>query len=68
MSQPRTNGALPDQTGVEWRRLLRYRLMGMLVLKVIALTLLWVLFFSPSHRVEINPPNLEQQFRLRNSP
>ncbi|MDE2150474.1 MAG: hypothetical protein KGJ55_11755 [Gammaproteobacteria bacterium] len=36
--------------GGDWRSWLRRRVVGLLAIKLLALTALWWLFFSPTHR------------------
>jgi len=37
-----------------WRRRLRRELAGLIALKLVALALLWWLFFSPTHRTAVD--------------
>jgi hypothetical protein len=37
-----------------WRRRLRRELAGLIALKLVALALLWWLFFSPAHRTTVD--------------
>jgi uncharacterized membrane protein len=37
-----------------WRRRLRRELAGLIALKLVALALLWWLFFSPAHRAAVD--------------
>jgi hypothetical protein len=37
-----------------WRRRLRREVAGLIALKVVALALLWWLFFSPAHRTVVD--------------
>jgi hypothetical protein len=39
---------------VPWRRALRRHLTTLLVIKVLALAVLWALFFSPVHRTAVD--------------
>jgi hypothetical protein len=39
---------------MEWQRAIRWTIAGLLCVKVALLTLLWALFFSPSHRVAVD--------------
>jgi uncharacterized membrane protein len=39
---------------VRWRGALRRHLAALLLLKVVALALLWVLFFSPAHHARVD--------------
>lgn len=48
----------------EWRPGLRRKLAALLIVKVIALAVLWALFFSPPHRAKVNEPMLDRQFSL----
>lgn len=38
----------------DWRRVLRRKIGWLLLAKLLALWLLWALFFSPAHRVPMN--------------
>jgi hypothetical protein len=37
-----------------WRRRLSYEVAGLITLKLVALALLWWLFFSPAHRTTVD--------------
>jgi len=39
---------------MEWQRALRWKIAGLLCGKLALLTLLWALFFSPSHRSAVD--------------
>lgn len=46
---------------VPWRRAFRRHLTTLLVLKLVALSVLWALFFSPTHRSVIDNQALERR-------
>ena len=47
-----------------WRRDLRGKLWWLLAAKLLGLILLWAFFFSPAHRVHVNPALTERHFSL----
>jgi hypothetical protein len=47
-----------------WRRGLRRELSVLVLLKLLALTLLWWLFFSPAHRVAVDARSTGQHLGL----
>ncbi|HCT40392.1 MAG TPA: hypothetical protein DF427_04285 [Moraxellaceae bacterium] len=40
---------------------LRHHLSIVIALKIAAILLLWLLFFSPSHRVPVNPERVDEK-------
>lgn len=42
------------RTTVDWRRWLRRKIVLLLAFKLAALVALWLLFFSPAHRVPVD--------------
>jgi len=59
----RRGGQDPD-----WRRRLRRKIGWLLLAKLAALTILWALFFSPSHRVPATPDRVGQRLAVGNPP
>jgi hypothetical protein len=53
MSYPRHTGA--------WQQQLRQSLGWMLLIKFLALLALWAFFFSPAHRVDVDPDRVESR-------
>jgi hypothetical protein len=51
----------PDRN---WRRVFRRELGWALVFKFVALALLWILFFSPSHRHHMDDESASRQFAI----
>ena len=47
-----------------WRRVLRRHLTALLAIKLAALALLWVLFFSPAHRAAVDGQALARQLAV----
>ena len=47
-----------------WRRVLRRHLAVLLVIKLVALAMLWVWFFSPAHRMLVDARAAERQLAL----
>jgi hypothetical protein len=45
-----------------WKRAMRRKIAGLLVGKLALLTLLWALFFSPSHRTVVDPVATSDRF------
>jgi hypothetical protein len=48
---PASRAAAPS---VRWRGALRRHVAVLLLMKIVALALLWVLFFSPAHRAPVD--------------
>ena len=46
---------IADGSRLSWQATLRRHLAVLLLIKVAALALLWAVFFSPSHRPQIDP-------------
>ena len=46
----------------DWRRRLRRGIGWALFAKLIALILLWTLFFSPAHRLDVTAESVDAQF------
>ena len=44
-----------------WRRRLSRELAGLIALKLVALALLWWLFFSPTHRTRVDADSTSQR-------
>jgi hypothetical protein len=49
---------------VPWRRALRRHLTALLVVKLVALSALWVLFFSPVHRGVVGSHAVERRLAV----
>jgi hypothetical protein len=47
---------------MEWRRAMRWKIAGLLCGKLALLTLLWALFFSPSHRSAVDSAAASDRF------
>jgi hypothetical protein len=47
-----------------WRRGLRRAIVWTLGLKLLALLILWSLFFTPAHRPQVTPPSVENRLAL----
>lgn len=47
---------------MEWRRAMRWKIAGLLCVKLALLTLLWALFFSPSHRSAVDSAAASDRF------
>jgi hypothetical protein len=60
---PADAGSPPD-----WRPSLRRKIVWLLVAKLVGLLLLWALFFSPSHRVEVTPEHAERILAIPPAP
>lgn len=45
----------------DWRSWLRRKIAWLLVFKVAALAVLWVLFFSPAHRVDVDGDSMRDR-------
>lgn len=45
----------------DWRRWLRRKIVWLLGFKLAALAILWLLFFSPAHRVEVDADSMWRQ-------
>ena len=62
--------ALPADPGIppDWRPSLRRKIAWLLVAKLVGLLLLWALFFSPSHRVEVTPERAERILAIPPAP
>ena len=54
--------------GSEWRSWLRRKIGWLLLAKLIALILLWHMFFSPEHRVEVTQSRMDAQLALEAGP
>jgi hypothetical protein len=54
----------PDDAGesMEWQRAMRWRIAVLLCVKLALLTLLWTLFFSPSHRIAVDSVATSDRF------
>ena len=53
---------------VDWRRRLRRGIGWTLLFKLIALIVLWVLFFSPADRVNVTPGRVDSQLVIETAP
>jgi hypothetical protein len=53
-----------DVPARSWRAQLGRELTGWFVLKILALTVLWALFFSGSHRVRVDAPGIADRLAL----
>ena len=51
---------MTDDRG-DWRRWLRWKIAGLLLFKLAALIVLWLLFFSPAHRVSVDPEGMSER-------
>jgi hypothetical protein len=51
-----------------WRVQLGRELGGWFVIKIVALTVLWALFFSGSHRVRVDAPRIADRLALASMP
>jgi hypothetical protein len=47
---------------MEWQRAMRWKIAGLLCGKLALLTLLWALFFSPSHRIAVGSTATSDRF------
>jgi hypothetical protein len=47
---------------MEWQRAMRWNIAGLLFVKLALLTLLWALFFSPSHRIAVGSTATSDRF------
>lgn len=52
---------MTDRSG-NWRQWLRWKIAGLLLFKLAALIVLWLLFFSPSHRVSVDAEGMSERF------
>lgn len=50
-----------DKPPPDWRPWLRRKIAWLLLFKLTALIVLWLLFFSPSHRVSVDPGVMSQR-------
>jgi hypothetical protein len=57
------NRAKPRRGGT-WQAALRRRIRWTLLLKLVALLALWLLFFSPAHRIPVTPDAVEAHFSV----
>jgi hypothetical protein len=48
----------------DWRTLLRRKIVWLLAAKLVALVVLWSLFFSPAHRVEVTAENVGRMLAI----
>jgi len=51
-----------------WRRRLRRELVGLIALKLVALALLWWLFFSPAHRTAVDADSASHRLGVAATP
>lgn len=49
---------------MEWKRAMRWKIAGLLGVKLALLTLLWALFFSPSHRPAVDSAGTSDRFGI----
>jgi hypothetical protein len=49
---------------MEWQRAMRWKIAGLLCAKLALLALLWTLFFSPSHRIPVDPATTSDRFGI----
>jgi hypothetical protein len=49
---------------IDWRQALRAKIGWLLLAKLIGLTVLWALFFSPRHRVKVTPERAARTFAV----
>jgi hypothetical protein len=47
---------------MEWQRVMRWKIAGLLCVKIVVLTLLWALFFSPAHRIAVGSAATSDRF------
>ncbi len=47
---------------MQWQRAMRWRIAGLLCLKLVLLALLWALFFSPAHRIAVDSAATSDRF------
>ena len=59
-----TPGGTAVPPSVPWSRVLRRHLAWLLLLKFVALALLWALFFSPAHRAPVDGRMTGRQLAL----
>ncbi len=50
-----------DKPPPDWRKWLRRKIAWLLIFKLAALIALWLLFFSPAHRVSVDPGVMSQR-------
>lgn len=50
-----------NQATNDWRTWLRWKIFWLLAFKLAALTVLWLLFFAPSHRVAVDPGSMSER-------
>lgn len=50
-----------DKAPPDWRQWLRRKIAWLLLFKLAALIVLWLLFFSPAHRVHVDPGVMSQR-------
>lgn len=50
-----------DKPPPDWRQWLRRKIAWLLLFKLAALVTLWLLFFSPAHRVSVDPDVMSQR-------
>jgi hypothetical protein len=53
---------------MEWQRAMRWRIAVLLCVKLALLTLLWALFFSPSHRIAVDSAAASDRFGVSDGP
>jgi uncharacterized membrane protein len=56
------------RTEALWRRRLGRELAGLIALKLVALALLWWLFFSPAHRAAVDADAAGRRFGVSEAP
>jgi hypothetical protein len=56
--------AIATDGSMEWQRAMRWKIAGLLCAKLALLTLLWTLFFSPSHRIAVDSVATSERFGI----
>jgi hypothetical protein len=59
---------LTSARAADWRRHLRRSIGWMLLVKVLALSALWALFFSPAQRMDITADHVDSQLVIEVAP
>ena len=57
---------MTDRTD-DWRHWLGWKVAWLLIFKVAALLVIWLLFFSPTHRVSVDPATMSDRMAPRAS-
>jgi len=64
MDQPNKTRRRDALVSADWRRVLRRKITWLLLAKLAGLILLWGLFFSPQHRIEVTPERASQRLAI----